>query len=77
MCEEGLSKNLDEQFRKFLEFEKTLIEKEDSGSANSSTVLFAKVFQKMEEKGIKKKVFTKQELDALVKESENGSKGKR
>jgi len=74
VCEEGLAKNLDEQFRKFLEFEKALIEKEDSGSANSSTVLFAGVFRKMEEKGIKKKVFTRQELDALVKESENGSK---
>lgn len=74
VCEEGLAKNLDEQFKKFLEFEKALIEKGDSGSANSSTVLFAKVFRRIEEKGVKKKVFTRQELDALIEESENESK---
>lgn len=73
VCEEGLAKNQDEQFRKFLEYEKALIEKQDSGTANSSTVLFAGVFRKIEEKGIKKKVFTREELEALTKETESES----
>ncbi|MBS3921175.1 MAG: DUF2225 domain-containing protein [Deltaproteobacteria bacterium] len=74
ICEEALTKGADENVKKLLEHEKTLIEEQDTSVANQSTILFAKVFQKMEEKGIKKKVFTRKELNALIKESENDSK---
>jgi hypothetical protein len=37
-------------------------------------VLLAKVFQRMKDKGIKKKVFTREELNKLIEESENDSK---
>lgn len=71
ICEEGLRQDKDEESKIFLEYEKALIEKQDTKAANSSAVLFAKVFHRMEEKGIKKKVFTKEELNALIKEAEN------
>lgn len=69
--EEGLRKVKDKECKKFLEFEKKLIERRDTGPANSSTVLFEKLSQRMMEKGITKKAFTREELNTLIEEIES------